>query len=120
MPGRHISFFGRGAMNIVAAVIGLLLLLGLDACAQGSGMMVYLGDLGLAASPGLVPGNGSNNTTIEGAPSLVPIDLSGYASDRAKNNLTGYRNILYPLSESRGFTATVAGGGGGGGCGCGG
>ena len=49
---------------------------------------------------------------------LKPLDLSSYASDRAKNNLAGYKNIMYPISGSRGTTTSTAGGGGGG-CGCG-
>lgn len=57
---------------------------------------------------------------------VVPVvDLSGYAKDRKDKNLTGYRNIMYPMGESRGPPAVAAGGGsggggGGGGCGCGG
>ena len=52
-------------------------------------------------------------------PSSKPIlDLSSYASDRAKSNLTGYTNIMYPISGSRGTTTSTSGGGGyGGGCG---
>lgn len=44
------------------------------------------------------------------------LDLSSYSSDRANKNLTGYKNIMYPISESRGSTASTAGAGGG--CGC--
>lgn len=54
---------------------------------------------------------------------VVPVvDLSGYAKDRKNKNLAGYRNIMYPMGESRGPPAVAAGGGssGGGGCGCGG
>lgn len=47
---------------------------------------------------------------------LKPLDLSSYASDRTKNNLAGYKNIMYPISGSRGTTTSTAGGGG---CGCG-
>ena len=52
-------------------------------------------------------------------PSSKPIlDLSSYASDRVKSNLTGYTNIMYPISGSRGTTTSTSGGGGyGGGCG---
>lgn len=46
------------------------------------------------------------------------LDLSNYASDRTKSNLTGYTNIMYPISGSRGSTTSTAGGSGGG-CGCG-
>jgi len=45
------------------------------------------------------------------------INLSNYASDRRNKNLTGYTNIMYPIAESAGFTASAAGGGG---CNCGG
>jgi hypothetical protein len=54
----------------------------------------------------------------------VPVmDLSRYAKDRLNKNLAGYKNILYPLAETSGFTANTGGtggGSGGGGCGCGG
>ncbi|MEI8003369.1 MAG: hypothetical protein WCG94_03445 [Methanothrix sp.] len=45
------------------------------------------------------------------------LDLSGYARDRTNKNLAGYKNIMYPISGSRGSTTSTAGGGGG--CGCG-
>jgi hypothetical protein len=45
------------------------------------------------------------------------LDLSAYSRDRSNKNLTGYKNIMYPISESRGSTASTAGAGGG--CGCG-
>ena len=46
------------------------------------------------------------------------LDLSSYASDRTKSNLTGYTNIMYPISGSRGSTTSTSGGGAGcGGCG---
>ena len=44
---------------------------------------------------------------------MVRVDLSGYASGRLNKNLTGYKNILYPMSGSRGFSSSAAGGGGG-------
>jgi len=48
------------------------------------------------------------------------LDLTRYSADRANKNLTGYTNIMYPITGSRGTTAsTSGGGGGGGGCGCG-
>jgi hypothetical protein len=47
------------------------------------------------------------------------LDLSGYSRDRTDKNLAGYTNIMYPITGSRGTTAsTSGGGGGGGGCGC--
>ena len=52
------------------------------------------------------------------APAVPVVDLSGYARDRKNKNLTGYKNIMYPMGESRGPPAGAAGGGGG--CGCGG
>ncbi len=52
------------------------------------------------------------------APAMPVIDLSGYARDLKNKNLTGYKNIMYPMGESRGPPGGVAGGGGG--CGCGG
>jgi hypothetical protein len=45
-------------------------------------------------------------------PAMVAVDLSSYASNRLNKNLTGYRNIPYPMTGSRGFTASAAGGGG--------
>jgi len=46
------------------------------------------------------------------------LDLSGYAQNRVKSNLTGYTNIMYPISGSRGTTTSTAGGAGScGGCG---
>lgn len=45
------------------------------------------------------------------------LDLSGYARDRTNKNLVVYKNIIYPIFESRGSTTSTAGGGGGcGGC----
>jgi hypothetical protein len=46
------------------------------------------------------------------------LDLSSYASDRANKNLAGYKNVMYPISGSRGSTTSTSSGGGGG-CGCG-
>lgn len=48
---------------------------------------------------------------------VATMDLSRYARDRSSGNLSGYTNIMYPIAESGGFTATTAGSGG---CGCGG
>lgn len=55
------------------------------------------------------------NSSIKGATSMQPIDLSGYSQDRRNKNLAGYKNIMYPIAESRGSTASTTGGG----CGCG-
>jgi hypothetical protein len=62
-----------------------------------------------------------NNTTMDSPqPTALPIaDLSSYGKDRREGNLKGYTNIMYPIAESRGSTASTAGGAsGGGGCGC--
>jgi hypothetical protein len=40
------------------------------------------------------------------------LDLSAYAEDRANNSLTGYTNIMYPITGSRGSTASTSSGGG--------
>jgi hypothetical protein len=88
-----------------------------------------------ASSPIINPaGNGSdtinaslNNTTINNtltaspikslpAQSAALIDLSNYSKDRRDKNLAGYKNIMYPIAESRGSTTSTAGGSGG--CGC--
>jgi hypothetical protein len=92
-----------------------------------------------ASSPIINPaGNGSdtinasmNNTTINNTLTASPIessqpmqsaaliDLSNYSKDRRGKNLTGYKNIMYPIAEARGSTASAtSGGGSGGGCGC--
>ena len=89
-----------------------------------------------ASSPAIInpAGNGSdainasmNNTTINNtltaspidspqpAQSAAIIDLSNYSKDRRDKNLTGYKNIMYPLAEARGSTTSTAGSGG---CGC--
>lgn len=44
------------------------------------------------------------------------LDLSSYSSDRSKNDLAGYTNIMYPITGSRGSTTSTSSGGG---CGCG-
>ncbi len=57
------------------------------------------------------------NTSV---PAVPVVDLSNYAKDRKNKTLAGYRNIMYPMGESRGPPGAASGGGGGGGCGCGG
>jgi len=110
------------------------------------GQMAYVGDLTLAGSsfsaePAASDGSADGNNTSANAtlvnqtlPAAMPgntsslslpaqtarpdvLDLSSYYRDRANKNLAGYKNIMYPLSESRGSTASTAGGGSG--CGCG-
>jgi hypothetical protein len=122
-----------------------LMVLAWNACGQWSpdAATVYMGDLNLAlssASNGSAPANQpslnnpTSNTTINNATTnnttanntavinsldemsgMQPLDLSHYASDRTNKNLTGYKNIMYPISESRGTSTTTAGAGG---CGC--
>ena len=132
-----------------ARIIGMLLvaaalIMAFNACAQWStgGMMVYMGDLNLAGAAGTGGAapytigsdmtsqqalNNSllNNTTVNstvaaiGASGLAPLDLSSYSRDRVKGDLAKYKNIMYPIAESSGSTASTAGGAsGGGGCGC--
>ncbi len=65
------------------------------------------------AGPGALAPAGGIKPSIKAV-----LDLSGYASDRTKSNLTGYTNIMYPITGSRGTTTSTSGGGGtGGGCG---
>ncbi len=61
------------------------------------------------------PTSAINAQPIVTQPSMI--DLTGYARDRLKGNLTGYSNIMYPLAESRGSTASTSTSAG---CGCGG
>lgn len=122
-----------------AALFGLFVF---NACAQWTpgGTVINLGgfDLGSTASAqsastepymignGLTNSLSSNNSTMNDSsinssqPIAMPIaDLSNYGKDRRDGNLNKYTNIMYPLAESAGFTATAAGGtSGGGGCGC--
>jgi hypothetical protein len=112
------------------------------------GAMVYMGDMNLVASSASsgsaaqalsgsqeiqAPTNNSslnnssiNATTVDVLPSATAaepsgkkiLDLSSYARDRTNKNLAGYKNIMYPITGSRGSTTSTAGGGGGcGGCG---
>ncbi len=68
--------------------------------------------------------NNSASANLEAPPSAgasersgkQALDLSGYASDRSKNSLAGYTNIMYPITGSRGSTTSTSSGGG---CGCG-
>jgi hypothetical protein len=137
-------FSRKTTVALVAAV--LFGLFAFNACAQWTpgGMAINFGgfDLESTASaeiPGVKPyviGNqlanslssdnltmnssAMNNTTMDSSQTAVmPIaDLSSYGKDRRDGNLKGYTNIMYPLAESAGFTATAAGSGGGcGGCG---
>jgi hypothetical protein len=126
------------SIKILVPVLEVLFLFMIfNASAQWSpgGMMVYMGDLNLAGasgSRGAAPyaigssltvqaslNNSSlnssliNNSTVNSLPVLMPLDLSGYGSDRANKNLAGYKNIMYPMAESRGSTTTTGGASGG-------
>lgn len=61
---------------------------------------------------------GTNGLAATGSSGLEPLDLSHYGSDRVSRDLAKYRNIMYPIAESRGSTASTSGGSGGG-CSCG-
>ncbi|RQW80745.1 MAG: hypothetical protein EHM14_03640 [Methanothrix sp.] len=122
--------------------VAMTIVMAYNACAQWSpgGTVVYMGDLNLAGATGTggaapytigsaqasqpaLNNSSLNNTTSStaaiGASGLVPLDLSGYGSDRVNKNLAKYKNIMYPIAESRGSTASTSGGAsGGGGCGC--
>jgi len=121
--------------KLAAAAFAVLLICGMfEVSAQWSPMKteINLGSFKLASSPVLPEPDRSpaqstlaNNTTINATlmnnstsvlPALEIIDLSGYSKDRLSRNLAGYTNIMYPIAESGGFTATTSGGGG---CGCG-
>ncbi len=96
-----------------------------SAPAGSSGIKPYMIGLGNEPVVGLLSNNSTaNSSSIDSTGSLLPAlpvaDLSGYGKDRRDKNLARYTNIMYPLAESAGFTATAAGGSGGGGCGCGG
>lgn len=119
---------------LVAAFI-----MALNATAQWSpgSMMVYIGDLNLAspsafshAAPyaignaqanqqSMMNNSSANSTSAIRKTGLMPLDLSKYAGDRINKSLEGYTNIIYPITESAGFTASTAAGGSSGGCGCG-
>jgi hypothetical protein len=94
--------------------------LGSSASAESSGIKPYVIGNQFANS---LPSNNltMNNSSMNSSssqPAALPIaDLSNYGKDRREGNLKGYTNIMYPIAESAGFTATAAGGGGsGGGC----
>ena len=59
----------------------------------------------------------SKNEMPEPVHNVPVMDLSRYAKDRLNKKLGGYRNIIYPMAESSGFSATTSSGSGGG-CGC--
>ncbi|MDD1753405.1 MAG: hypothetical protein LUQ38_10005 [Methanotrichaceae archaeon] len=59
-----------------------------------------------------------NNSATRASPTRssqsvwTPMDLSHYGIGRLHNDLSSYTNIMYPMAESRGSTASAAGGGG--------
>jgi len=120
----------------------MLFILAGSAQAQPSdGAEVYLGELDLLANinstnsslinSSLINSTAANNSTSIDVALALPqnlsasigkevLDLTSYARDRVNKSLAGYTNIMYPITGSRGTTAsTSGGGGGGGGCGCG-
>jgi hypothetical protein len=139
-------FLIKGTAALVVLVLSCLFVFTAAAQWTPGGMAINFGgfDLGSstsAGSSGVKPytiGNQlanslpSNNLTMNNSsmnnssmnnsspqPATLPIaDLSSYGKDRREGNLKGYTNIMYPIAESAGFTATAAGGSGGG-CGCG-
>jgi len=137
-------FFAKFAATILG-ILFIVMAYNATAQWSPGGSMVYMGDLNLAASsasngtkvsPEIIQlqlndssmnNSSTNNSSINNSVTLSssgltsssglkPLDLSSYASDKAKNNLAGYKNIMYPISGSRGTTTSTAGGGGG--CGC--
>jgi hypothetical protein len=125
--------------RIVKVLLVAAFIMALSATAQWSpgGMMAYMGDLNLAspsafsgAAPyaignaqtnhqSLTNNSSANSTSAIRKTGLIPLDLSKYAGDRINKSLEGYTNIIYPITESAGFTASTAAGGSSGGCGCG-
>jgi len=128
--------------KILVLVLGVLFFFTtFNSCTQWSpgGMMVYMGDLNLVSASGSrmttpyaigsslaaqtqpvqTQLNNSlnnsliNNSIVNGPSILVPLDLSGYGSARASKNLAGYKNIMYPMAESRGSSTTTGGATGG-------
>ena len=119
----------------------LFILAGSVQALSSDGAEVYLGELDLLANSSstnssLINSTLTNSTAANNSTSidvvLVPpqnlsastgkevLDLTSYARDRVNKSLAGYTNIMYPITGSRGTTAsTSGGGGGGGGCGCG-
>lgn len=126
------------AKTIGMIFVAITIVMVYNACAQWSpgGMMVYMGDLNLAGASGTggaapysigttltsqpaLNNTSLNNTTASntaavGESGLVPLDLSGYGSDRVNKNLAKYKNIMYPIAESRGSTASTSSGASGG------
>ena len=127
--------------NSALSLALMLFILAGSALTLSSVAEVYLGELDLLANSSstnssLINSTLTNSTAANNSTSidvvLVPpqnlsastgkevLDLTSYARDRVNKSLAGYTNIMYPITGSRGTTAsTSGGGGGGGGCGCG-
>jgi len=64
-----------------------------------------------------VPAAAEPTQALDASSGKEVLDLSSYSTDRVNRNLAGYKNIMYPISGSRGTTTSTSGGGGGcGGC----
>lgn len=143
--GGWTTFSNKPRAAFVLTVLFAFLVLGAQAAEPPAKSVIQLGSFKLASSQAVLANNSSisnssinnisiNNSTMSkmpinnlsgngkqmnsSAPAMPVIDLSGYARDLKNKNLTGYKNIMYPMGESRGPPGGVAGGGGG--CGCGG
>lgn len=127
--------------NSALSLALMLFILAGSALTLSSVGVVYLGELDLLANSSstnsslinstLINSTAANNSTSIDVALALPqnlsasigkevLDLTSYARDRVNKSLAGYTNIMYPITGSRGTTAsTSGGGGGGGGCGCG-
>jgi hypothetical protein len=127
--------------NSALSLALMLFILAGSALTLSSVGVVYLGELYLLANSSSTNSSLINSTLVNSTVAnnstsidvvLVPpqnlsastgkevLDLTSYARDRVNKSLAGYTNIMYPITGSRGTTAsTSGGGGGGGGCGCG-
>ncbi|HOE45576.1 hypothetical protein [Methanothrix soehngenii] len=127
--------------NSALSLALMLFILAGSALTLSSVGVVYLGELDLLANINstnsslinstLINSTAANNSTSIDVALALPqnlsasigkevLDLTSYARDRVNKSLAGYTNIMYPITGSRGTTAsTSGGGGGGGGCGCG-
>ena len=127
--------------SALSLALMLFILAGSVQAQSSDGAEVYLGELDLLANINstnsslinstLINSTAANNSTSIDVALALPqnlsasigkevLDLTSYARDRVNKSLAGYTNIMYPITGSRGTTAsTSGGGGGGGGCGCG-
>ncbi|MGV8089465.1 MAG: hypothetical protein ACP5OM_04265 [Methanothrix sp.] len=127
--------------SALSLALMLFILAGSVQALSSDGAEVYLGELDLLANSSstnsslinstLINSTAANNSTsidlvlappqnLSASTGKEVLDLTSYARDRVNKSLAGYTNIMYPITGSRGTTAsTSGGGGGGGGCGCG-